>query len=162
MEAHILIDILVGVAIIVGLIGAVIQVFPGLLLVGGSVLVWGLLTGGNVGWTMVGISLVLMIVGMVAKFLIAGRYMSRQGVQNRSIIVGAILGIIGFFVIPVIGLFVGFVGGIYLAEWQRLQDVQAAKDSTWVALKATGLSILIELAAALLLTGLWIIALFMH
>lgn len=162
MEAHILIDILVGVAIIVGLIGAVVQVFPGLLLVGGSVLVWGLLTGGSVGWTMVGISLVLMIVGLVAKFLIAGRYMSRQGVQNRSIIIGAVVGIIGFFVIPVIGLFVGFVGGIYFAEWQRLQDVQAAKDSTWVALKATGLSILIELAAALLLTGLWIIALFMH
>lgn len=162
MEAHILIDIVVGLAIVVGLVGAVVQVFPGLLLVGGSILVWGLLTGGTVGWTVVGLSLVLMILGMVAKFLIAGRYMSRQGVQNRSIIIGAILGIIGFFVIPVVGLFVGFVGGVYFAEWQRLQDGQAAKESTWVALKATGLSILIELAAALLLTGIWIVALFMH
>ncbi|NLC98999.1 MAG: DUF456 domain-containing protein, partial [Actinomycetales bacterium] len=102
------------------------------------------------------------LAGMFVKFLIAGRYLSREGVPNRSILIGGMLGIVGFFVIPVIGLFVGFIGGIYLAEWQRLQAPKAAKDATIVALKATGISILIELAAALLLTLSWIVALFFH
>ena len=162
MDANILIDIIVALVIAAGLVGAVIQVYPGLLLVGGAVAVWGFLTRGTVGWTMVALALVIVLAGMFVKFLIAGRYLSREGVPNRSILIGGMLGIVGFFVIPVIGLFVGFIGGIYLAEWQRLQAPKAAKDATIVALKATGISILIELAAALLLTLSWIVALFFH
>lgn len=162
MDAHILIDVIVALVIIAGLVGAVVQVYPGLLLVGGAIAVWGLLTRGAVGWTMVALALVIVLAGMFVKFLIAGRYLSREGVPNGSLLIGGLLGIAGFFVIPVIGLFVGFIGGIYLAEWQRLRDLQAAKDATIVALKATGISILIELAAALLLTLMWIVALFVH
>jgi hypothetical protein len=49
----------------------------------------------------------------------------------------------------VVGLFVGFVGGIYLAELSRV-GYSSAWPSTWAALKATGLSLLIELASGLL------------
>lgn len=162
MNAHLLLDLFVGLVIVVGLVGAVIQVYPGLLLVGGAIAVWGLVTGGTLGWTMVAVALSIIVAGMFVKFLIAGRYLGREGVPNRSILIGGLFGIVGFFVIPVIGLFVGFVGGIFLAEWQRLQQPQAAKDATIVALKATGISILVELAAALLLTMAWIVALILH
>ncbi len=162
MNAHLFVDVIVALVIICGLVGVVIQVIPGLLLVGGAVLVWGLFTGGTVGWTMVVFAVIIVALGMVLKFLIAGKYLMREGVPNRSLVIGAVLGIAGFFVIPVVGLFIGFIGGIYLAEWQRLQDPNAAKDATWVALKATGLSILIELAAALTLTAAWVVALFLH
>ena len=59
------------------------------------------------------------------------------------------LGVVGFFVVPVVGLFVGFVLGVYLAERRRVGGA-AAWPSTKEALRAVGLSILIELAAGVL------------
>jgi hypothetical protein len=50
---------------------------------------------------------------------------------------------------------VGFVLGIYLAEYRRLGG-RAAWPSTVHALKAVGLSILIELVAAVAATCVWV------
>ena len=52
----------------------------------------------------------------------------------------------GFFVVPVVGLVLGFVAGVYAAERRRV-GVEAAWPSTLAALRAVGLCILIELAA---------------
>ena len=60
-----------------------------------------------------------------------------------------VAGVAGMFVIPVVGLFVGFVLGVYLSEVQRVGRV-AAGPSTRHALKAAGVSVLIELVAAVL------------
>jgi uncharacterized protein len=50
---------------------------------------------------------------------------------------------------------VGFVLGVYLAEYRRLGG-RAAWPSTIHSLKAVGLSILIELAAAFVATCVWV------
>ena len=42
--------------------------------------------------------------------------MRAADVRTLSLVAGGVLGIIGFFVIPVIGLLIGFVLGVYLAE----------------------------------------------
>jgi hypothetical protein len=65
------------------------------------------------------------------------------------------LGVVGFFVIPVIGLVVGFVLGVYLAELRRV-GVNQAWPATVHALKAVGLSILIELLATLCAAAAWV------
>lgn len=162
MNMHVLLDVIVALFVIAGIVGAVVQVYPGLLLTGGAIALWGLITRGTVGWTMFAIAIVIILVGMLAKFLVAGRYLSRNGIPNRSILIGALFGIAGFFVIPIVGLPIGFILGTYLSELQRHNDPTAAKDATWVAIKATGLSILIELGATLTLAMLWVVALFFH
>jgi hypothetical protein len=62
--------------------------------------------------------------------------------------------VVGFFVIPVVGFVIGFVLGVYVAELRRVGR-SAAGRSTWHALKAVGLSVLIELVAALLAAGVF-------
>ena len=42
--------------------------------------------------------------------------MRAADVGTKTLLAGAVLGIIGFFVIPVVGLVIGFVLGVYLAE----------------------------------------------
>jgi uncharacterized protein YqgC (DUF456 family) len=73
-------------------------------------------------------------------------------------VVGVVLGIVGFFLIPVVGMFVGFPLGVYLSEWQRLKTHAAAWTSTKHALRATGLSIMIEFIGASLAAAVWLIA----
>ena len=60
--------------------------------------------------------------------------------------------------IPVVGFFVGFPLGVYLAERHRLGRHAPARDSTEQALRAIGLSIAIELSATVLAAGVWLSA----
>jgi hypothetical protein len=64
--------------------------------------------------------------------------------------------VVGFFVIPVVGLFLGFVLGVYLAELRRVGSA-GAWPSTVHSLKAVGWSIVIELVFALLATWTWVV-----
>lgn len=150
---------LVGIGVVVGLAGVVVQVLPGALLVGGSVLAWGLIVRGGVGWTVAAIAFVVTAVGQVVKYLVAGRYLQRGGVPGSTLIWGGLGGLVGFFVIPVVGVFVGFVVAVYVAERLRVRRHADAWASTWRATKASGLTIVIELAAALIVTTAWVIAL---
>lgn len=149
--------VLVGAAILVGLVGIVVVVLPGLVLVWAAVAVWALVERTGIAWGVLAVATVLVVGGTVVKYLLPGRRMRDAGIPGRSIFAGAALGFVGFFVIPVVGLFVGFVLGIYLSERIRLGGHGVAWPSTVHALKAAGLAILIELLAGLLIAATWLI-----
>jgi uncharacterized protein len=111
--------------------------------------------GDTVGWTVLGAATTIVVIGSIAKYLIPGRRLRDSGVPGRTLGIGAVLGVVGFFVIPIVGLVIGFVFGVYLAEWTRLGNRSAAWPSTRGALAAAGWSIVIELAAGLLATAVW-------
>ncbi|WP_069167400.1 DUF456 domain-containing protein [Nocardia altamirensis] len=150
-------EIVVGLVILVGLLGVIVPILPGVILIFGAIAVWAFMTGGATAWTVFAISTVLLVLSGVIKYTWPGRKMKDAGVSNRALALGAILGIIGFFVIPVVGLFVGFVLGVFLSELHRLRTGQQAWQATMHALKGVGLSMLIELFGALLATGVWLI-----
>ena len=152
-------DLLVALAIAVGLAGVLIPMMPGSSLVIGAILVWAAFEGESAGWAVFAVAACLVAVGGVVKYLIPGRRLQQSGVPNRTLLLGAILGIIGFFVIPVIGLPIGFVLGVYLAEAQRL-GTERAWPGTLEALKAVGLGILIELTFTSLAALTWFVGLF--
>jgi len=102
---------------------------------------------------------VITLVGTTVKYLWPGRNLKRSGVPNLSLLAGGVLGIVGFFVVPVIGLVLGFVLGLWLAELARLGDAKLAWPSTRHALSAVGLALLVELAAALGVTAVWLVGL---
>lgn len=149
--------VLVGLGIAIGLAGIIIPILPGLLLIWGSVTVWALFERTTTAWVVLGVATALYAVSQVLQFLIPGRRLRNAGVPTRGILIGMAFGIVGFFVIPVVGLFLGFVGGIYLVEWTRMRNHQAAWRSTVHALKAVGIAILIELCTGLLIATGWLV-----
>jgi hypothetical protein len=148
-------ELLVALAIAVGLVGIVVPILPGSVLVLGAILVWAWQVGGATAWTVFGVAAVVLVMGSVVKYLVPNRRLKDAGIPASTQWVGAAFGVVGFFVIPVVGLFIGFVLGVYLAEYHRL-GARAAWPSTSHALKAVGLSILIELAAGVLATCVWV------
>jgi uncharacterized protein len=148
--------VLVGVAIVVGLVGVVVPALPGLLLVWGAVLVWALVERTAAAWVLLAAATALVAVSQVVKYLVPSRRMRAAGVPTVSLAAGGLVGAVGFFLIPVVGAFLGFVLGVYLAERLRLGNHALAWSSTRHALKAAGLSILIELAAGLLIASAWL------
>ena len=150
--------IAVGVAIALGLVGIVVAALPGLILVWGAVLVWALVEKSAGAWIVLAVATALLIFGQVGKYLVPGKRLREAGVPRRTLVIGGLLSIVGFFVIPVVGFIIGFVLGVYLSERQRLGSHNLAWPSTRQALKAAGLSILIELASGLLIAGAWLLA----
>jgi uncharacterized protein len=151
--------VIAAVLVVVGIVGIVLPVLPGLVLVVAGVAVWAVPRGDAVAWTVLGIVVAIVLIGSVVKYLLPGRALRDSGVPGRTIAAGAVLGVIGFFVIPVVGLFIGFVLGVYLAELARLGGGGAAWPSTRRALSAVGWSVVIEMATGLLAAAVWVGAL---
>ncbi len=149
---------LVGFAIALGLAGIVVPVLPGLLLIWAAVGIWALSEQRPHAWVIFTLATLLTIGAQIAKVLIPGRRLQGAGVPRRTLLLGAGLGVIGFFVIPVVGLPLGFVTGIYLTERLRQPGHRPAWQATVAALRALSLSILIEMAAGLLIAGIWLAA----
>jgi uncharacterized protein YqgC (DUF456 family) len=147
--------VVAAVLIAVGIAGVVIPVLPGLPVVVVGIAVWAVPRGDTVAWIVLGVAVAIAVIGSVVQYLLPGQRLRRSGVPTRAIAVGALLGVVGFFVVPVVGLFLGFVLGVYLMEMQRLGSHEQAWPSTRHALVAVGWSILIELATALLAAALW-------
>lgn len=148
--------VLIGLGIIVGLVGIVVPILPGLLLIWGSVTVWAVVESSTTAWIVLAAATVLIVASQVLKYVLPGRRLRDAGVPTRGIVTGAAFGVVGFFVVPVVGLFLGFVAGVYLVERLRLGNHDSAWRSTVHALKAVGLAILIELFAGLLIAAGWL------
>lgn len=151
-----LLEVVVALAIVVGLVGVLVPVLPGSLLVWGAVAVWAWQTGTATGWTVLAAATALVLGSQVVKYTVPGRRLRTAGVPASTLWLGALFGVVGFFVVPVVGLFVGFVLGVYLAERHRT-GASEAWPATVHALKAVGLSVAIELAGALLAAVAWTI-----
>ncbi len=149
--------ILVAIAIAVGLAGILVPLLPGTLLVWAAIAVWAYLEHTTVSWVVLGVATVVLGAGVLVKYLWPARRMRAADVGGRTLAAGAVLGVIGFFVIPVAGLLVGFVLGVYLAELVQRRDRRRAWASTVHAVKGVVLSVGIELAAALLAAAAWVV-----
>ena len=148
-----------GIMILAGLVGVLVPVLPALPLVWGGVLVWALGQQDAVGWGTLLIATVIAVAGLIVKYLLPGRRLRASGVPSSSLLAGGVLGVVGFFVVPVVGVVLGFVLGVYLAERVRLGGGGTAWPSTRSAMAAVGWSMLIELMAGLLVAGTWVAAL---
>lgn len=146
------------VVMLLGLAGTVLPFLPGLVIVWlaavGSMIVNGW-TGG--AWVTATILTVLFVGAEVTQYALPARAGRASGAPRSSLATGAALGIIGFFVIPVIGFVIGGVAGVYLAERSRLDDPEAARRTTIAVLRSAGIAALVEVSAGILMIIVWLI-----
>ena len=152
--------ILVALAIAIGLAGILFPLLPGTLLIWAAIAVWAYLEHTTASWVVLGVATAVLGAGILIKYLWPARRMRAAEVSGRTLAAGAVLGVIGFFVIPVAGLLIGFVVGVYLAELVQRRDQRRAWASTVHAVKGVALSVGVELAAALLATAAWVVGVF--
>ena len=148
--------VLVAVAIAVGLLGILVPLLPGTLLVWGAIAVWAFVERTTPAWVVLGVASALLGGGILVKYLWPARRMKAADISGRTLIAGALFGLVGFFVIPIAGLVLGFVLGVFLAEFLQCRDRRRALASTVHAVKGVALSVGIEFGAALLATAVWV------
>jgi uncharacterized protein YqgC (DUF456 family) len=148
---------LVALAMAVGVVGTLVPVLPGLALVWAAGLAYGFAEGfGTVGTAAMVVMTALAIAGQAAGWLLPKRAAAAAGAHKRSVWLGALGAVVGFFVIPVVGVAVGGLAGIYAAEWQRTRDPALAWNATRRTLVGFGLATLAQFGAALAMVATWL------
>lgn len=156
MEAGLV--ILVALAMLVGLAGTVVPLLPGLPVVWGAALAYGLVSEfGTIGWIAFGAITVLFAVGVIAGFVLPHRRVAAAGAPPSTVAAGLVLGVVGFFVVPVVGLVLGALCGVLLAERLRTASWPAARASTKSLLIGFGLGALVQLSAGLAMILCWVV-----
>ena len=150
-------NVLIGVVMVIGLVGVVLPVLLGTLLILAAGIAWAALVAddGRGRWVVVGLMALLFFLGIVAKYALPGRRLSGR-LPRSTLLWGGLGAVIGFVVLPPIGLLIGGVLGVYLAEVRRLGPGPEARRSTVEVLQAVGLGILVELTAGVLMVAAWL------
>lgn len=146
--------VVAGLIIAIGVMGTVLPFLPGILLSFSGVFLYGVLTGWDAMAIIVtGVAAVAAVTGVVLGVRIPAR--TTGVVAGRdSLRAGIIGGVVGFFAIPVIGLPVGWVTGIFVSE-ARSTDVRAARKATYAVIRSFGVTIIVQFGLAMAMALLW-------
>lgn len=150
--------VLVGLVMLVGLLGVIVPLLPGTALVLAAGVAWAVLVveDGTTRWVVVAVMAGLFLAGLVLKYALPGRHLAGR-LPRRTLLLGAAGAVVGFVVLPPLGLLLGGVLGVYLAEAQRAGSSAEARRSTVQVLKAIGLGVLAELTAGVLMVAAWLL-----
>lgn len=141
-----------------GLLGTLLPFVPGLPLIWAAAFVYGLIEGfGRTAWIAMTVISLLMIGGFIAKFILPQRRASASGVTRSTLVFGAVAGLVGFFAVPVVGLPLGAVVGVLLAERRRTNDWPRARRSTKEVVIGFGLGVLVEMGAGMAMIASWVV-----
>lgn len=151
-------NVVVALMMVVGTVGVVLPILPGLLIVWAATLLWAVEVGSSTGWIVLGITSALYAGGLVTQYLVPGRRLRAAGVATPTLVVALLVAGVGFFVVPVVGGPLGFVAGIYLVEQLRYREHPRAWRATGQAVRAVMLSMGIELLTALAIMTTWLVA----
>lgn len=151
------VEILILVLMAIGVLGIVIPVLPGLLIVLLGVLLYALGEGSRLGWWVFAVAAAIYVVGVLLQWAVPGKRMREAGVRTSTLLIGVVCALVMGFVIPVVGLFVGFPLGIFLVSLVRTRDRSEAWGATKHALRAVGTNILIELVTAFTIIGAFVL-----
>jgi uncharacterized protein YqgC (DUF456 family) len=159
---QVVLETLTFFALIVGLLGLIVPVFPGLVVMWLGTLLYALIqnaAGEMTGWkwAIFGIITVLMIAGSIVDNLIIAYKMRDKYIPWSSILFAFAAGIVAsIFFTPLIGLVAAPVG-LFLAENRRLKNNEEAIASTKAYMIGWGWAFGFRFLIGLAILGLWML-----
>ncbi len=155
---EILITILAGVAMVVGLVGVFIPLFPDILLIWVAALAYGLLLKwGPLGPWIFGLITVFGVIGLLTDLWLTSLGGKIGGASITSVLIGIVAGFIGTILLSPIGGVFLMLGTTFFLEYRRFQDTdRAVKGMLGVAL-GYGASIGVKLGIGIGMILLWLI-----
>lgn len=150
--------VLVLIAMLVGLVGTLVPILPGILLMWVSAVAYGFV----VGFDLLAIVVLLIVTALTGVAVVAGvtlpkRAAADSGAATSSQVAAGVGAVVGFFVIPVVGIVIGALVGIGLAEYHDKRDWTAARRSTIAVAKGFGLSALVQFALGFMMLLAWLV-----
>ncbi len=147
---------------LVGLIGLVIPIFPGIGIIWLAALVYALIEAfaGKMGvwdWLLFALITVLMVIGSFIDNLIIAKKLRETGTPWSSVAIGYVAGLVSsLFLTPFAALLITPLA-LYLAEYWRLREARAALASAKGFLIGFGWTFLALVAIGAVMIALWLL-----
>jgi uncharacterized protein YqgC (DUF456 family) len=148
--------ILIQLAMLVGLFGLLIPIFPGITVIWAAALVYGLVF--EFGTWGIGIFVVitlLMIAGLLADNVLMGAGARKGGASWLTIAVALLAGLVGTLLFPPFGGLIAIPVAIFLLEFIRSRNLH----QTWLAMRGLiagwGLAFLTRFGIGLIMIVMW-------
>lgn len=145
------------VLMLVGLIGVIVPILPGIFLIwlGVFLYVW------QTGFEVISLPLFLFLTLLV---LVSGTsdmwlpYLGaqRKGAAKRSYLFATVGAIVGSFIVPIIGTIIGYVVGMFLGEYHKHGDRDTAVAVSWGGLKGWGIATVFQLVVGVIVIGVFV------
>ena len=148
--------------LLVGLLGLIIPVFPGLTVMWLATLIYALVQAANglmgwVDWVLFGFITFFMVGGNIVDNIIIASKMRGHAIPWKSILLSYAVGIlVSLFLTPLIGLIAAPLS-LLLWEYLRLHDRQLALDSARVYMIGWGTSFAARLGIGILMVIFWML-----
>ncbi|WKZ48879.1 MAG: DUF456 domain-containing protein [Anaerolineales bacterium] len=158
----VIVDTLTLFVMLVGLIGLIVPIFPGLTVMWLAALVYAFLQSAAErmtfwDWVLFAIITLLMIAGNIVDNVIIARKMRDKFVPWSSILIAFTASLIAsFFLTPLVGLAVAPLA-LFLLELRRLRDKTAAIDATKAYMIGWGWSFAARFGIGVLILGSWML-----
>lgn len=159
---EVIVTIIAAILMLVAIFGTIFPIVPGSPVAIVTMIAWAWIIDSSASWSTGVVAAALALVGMSASLVLTGRTMRRERIPSTPILIATAAAIVGLFVIPFMGLFVGFAVGLFGAEYYRRRDLAAAARSSLQAMKAMGWGMLIECGCAILAFGVFGLGVLIH
>ncbi len=147
-DAQVWATVIAYVGLVIGCAGIIVPVIPGSILNLFVLIGWGVAVNSTMGWSGAAGGILLTIIGIAASWVLTGNRLKKLEVPNRVIAIAALSAVVGMFALPGPGLLIGFVVGLFIAEWVRHSTAREALETTKGTLVAVGIGLGIELLCA--------------
>lgn len=142
---------------LVGLVGLIVPIFPGILVMWLAALGYGVVHGfDTLGIILFVVITLLMIAGSVIDNVLMGAGARQGGASWLTILIGLLAGVLGTLLVPPIGGLIAAPLAVMLAEYLRHGDWQQAWRATRGLALGWGASFFVRLAIGVLILGLWL------
>lgn len=144
--------------ILVGLVGLIVPIFPGIVVIWLATLVYGIVVGFNLLGIIIFVVLtLLMIAGTVVDNFLMAAGSRKGGASWWTIAAGLLAGTIGTIVFPPFGGLIAAPLVILLIEFLRVREINQAWRATSGLVVGWGMSFFVRLGIGVLMLVLWLV-----
>ncbi len=143
---------------LVGVVGIVVPIIPGILLIWLTTLIYAWATDFAtipVSYIVI-FTLVSLVVG-TADFWLPIMGAQKIGASKRAMFLGIVGGIVGTFILPLIGTIIGYALGILVGEFIKVRDLKLAFRASLGGVAGWGVATAVQLGGAIFMVVVFIV-----
>jgi hypothetical protein len=146
------------VVMLVGTLGLIVPIFPGLAVIWLAALGFGVITGfTTLGWVLFALLTILLVIGSLIDNILMGSRAHKEGAAWSTVVLGLLAGVLGTIIFPPFGGIIAAPLVVLVIETIRQRNIKKALLSLRGMAVGMGSAYIVRLFIGMAMIGLWLV-----